>query len=179
MPLRLREGNFGAWDRERPPWPSLLVNVVKVHKSQGEWACAVFAGESAPLSLAWLSIFSSMLVVCLLACLFACLPACSLYVRLSLCLSVIGGVSSCGRIDHQPTWGNRTTIGTRHIGEACHCYTCILYNGYTHNPQTKLGIDKGSIPHSIYVHIYIYISASLLLSPPSLAHRLKSQRFDA
>ena len=48
MPLRLRESNFAAWDRERPPWPSVFAEGVKVIKSKGGWACAVFCGESAP-----------------------------------------------------------------------------------------------------------------------------------
>ena len=53
-PLRLWEGNFAAWGRERPSWPSVLVEGVKVHKSQVEWACSVFADSPPPLSATWL-----------------------------------------------------------------------------------------------------------------------------
>ena len=122
------------------------------------------AGESAP-TLFGLAFYILIHACCLFACLFVCLPACSLYVRLSLCLSVIGCVSSCGRIDHQPTSGNRTTIGTRHIGEACHCYTCILYNGYTHNPQTKPR-NWQRFYSTLYINVYIYIYIS---KSPSVA----------
>ena len=82
-PLRLWESDFAAWGRERPAWPSGLVEAVKVHKSQVEWACSVFAGSPPPLS-ATRHLYSHpcWLLACLfLACLFV-----SLFVCLSVCL---------------------------------------------------------------------------------------------
>ena len=86
MPLRLRESNFAAWDRERPPWPSVFAEGVKVIKSKGEWACAVFCGGICPHSLrpGFPHSHPCLLVVCLFVCLFACLfcfpVCCSLFV---------------------------------------------------------------------------------------------------
>ena len=71
MPLCLRESNFAAWDRECPPWPSLLVKAAKVYKSQGEWACGFFCRRICSHSL-WPG-FSILIHAC---CLLACLPAC-------------------------------------------------------------------------------------------------------
>ena len=82
-PLRLWESDFAAWGRERPAWPSGLVEAVKVHKSQVEWACSVFADSPPPLS-ATRHLYSHpcWLLACLfLACLFV-----SLFVCLSVCL---------------------------------------------------------------------------------------------
>ena len=86
MPLRLRESNFAAWDRERPPWPSVFAEGVKVIKSKGEWACAVFCGGICPHSLrpGFPHSHPCLLVVCLFVCLLACLlcfpVCCSLFV---------------------------------------------------------------------------------------------------
>ena len=44
MPSRLWESNFTAWDRERPPWPSVFADGVKVIKSKVEWAYPFFSG---------------------------------------------------------------------------------------------------------------------------------------
>ena len=74
-PLRLWESDFAAWGRERPAWPSGLVEAVKVHKSQVEWACSVFADSPPPLS-ATRHLYSHpcWLLACLfLDCLFVCL----------------------------------------------------------------------------------------------------------
>ena len=75
MPLRLRESNFAAWDRERPPWPSVLAEGVKVIKSKGEWACAVFCGGVCPhfLRPGVPHSHPCLLVVCLFVCLSVCL----------------------------------------------------------------------------------------------------------
>ena len=80
MPLRLRESNFAAWDRERPPWPSVFAEGVKVIKSKGEWACAVFCGGICPHSLqpGLPHSHPCLLVVCLFVCLLSCLLACLL-----------------------------------------------------------------------------------------------------
>ena len=76
MPSRLSESIFAAWGRERPSWPSVLVEAAKVHKSQVEWACSVFADSPPPLSAIWL-LYSHP---CLL---FVCfLPACCFFARL-------------------------------------------------------------------------------------------------
>ena len=93
MPLRLRESNFAAWDRERPPWPSVFAEGVKVIKSKGEWACAVFCGGICPHSLrpGFPHSHPCLLVVCLFVCLFACLLAllsCLLFVVCVVCLFV-------------------------------------------------------------------------------------------
>ena len=91
MPLRLRESNFAAWDRERPPWPSVFAEGVKVIKSKGEWACAVFCGESAPTlcGLAFhILIHACWLFVCLFVCLLACFPLCCSLLVLSVFLFV-------------------------------------------------------------------------------------------
>ena len=93
MPLRLRESNFAAWDRERPPWPSVFAEGVKVIKSKGEWACAVFCGGICPHSLrpGFPHSHPGFLVVCLFVCLFACLLAllsCLLFVVCVVCLFV-------------------------------------------------------------------------------------------
>ena len=88
-PLRLWEGNFAAWGRERSSWPSVLVEGVKVHKSQVEWACSVFADSRPPLSATWL-LYSHP---CLL---FVCfLPACCLFVCLSVFPSSVYCSFSC------------------------------------------------------------------------------------
>ena len=86
MPLRLRESNFAAWDRERPPWPSVFAEGVKVIKSKGEWACAVFCGGICLHSLRpGLHSHPCLLLVCFV-CLLVCLPvSCSLFVCLSSC----------------------------------------------------------------------------------------------
>ena len=84
MPSRLWESNFAAWDRERPPWPSVFAEGVKVIKSKGEWACAVFCRRSFPHSLQpglYILIHACSLFVRLFVCLFACLFACLLLVR--------------------------------------------------------------------------------------------------
>ena len=47
-----------------------------------------FAGNLPPLSAAWLSTFSSMLVGCLFVCLFACLLSSLLFVACVVCLFV-------------------------------------------------------------------------------------------
>ena len=88
-PLRLWEGNFAAWGRERPSWPSVLVEGVKVHKSQVEWACSVFADSPPPLSATWL-LYSHP---CLLFVRF--LPACCLFVCLSVFLYAVDCSFSC------------------------------------------------------------------------------------
>ena len=93
MPLRLRESNFAAWDRERPPWPSVFAEGVKVIKSKGEWACAVFCGGICPHSLrpGFPHSHPCLLVGCLFVCLFACLLAllsCLLFVVCVVCLFV-------------------------------------------------------------------------------------------
>ena len=88
-PLRLWEGNFAAWGRERPSWPSVLVEGVKVHKSQVEWACSVFADSPPPLSATWL-LYSHP---CLLLVRF--LPACCLFVCLSVFPYAVGCSFSC------------------------------------------------------------------------------------
>ena len=93
MPLRLRESNFAAWDRERPPWPSVFAEGVKVIKSKGEWACAAFCGGICPHSLrpGFPHSHPGLLVVCLFVCLFACLLAllsCLLFVVCVVCLFV-------------------------------------------------------------------------------------------
>ena len=74
MPSRLWEGNFAAWDRERPPWPSVFAEGVKVIKSKVEWACAVFCRRSFPHSLrpGLLHSHPCSFVVCLTVCLLAC-----------------------------------------------------------------------------------------------------------
>ena len=83
MPLCLREGNFAAWDRERPPWPSVFAEGVKVIKSKVEWACAVFCRKNFPHSLrpGLLHSHPCWFFVCLFYCLFACFFACLLLVR--------------------------------------------------------------------------------------------------
>ena len=78
MPSRLWESIFAAWGRERPSWPSVLVEAAKVHKSQVEWACSVFADSLPPLSAIWLYI---LIPAC---CLFV---SCLLVVSSSVCLS--------------------------------------------------------------------------------------------
>ena len=90
MPLRLRESNFAAWDRERPPWPSVFAEGVKVIKSKGEWACAVFCGGICPHSLrpGFPHSHPCPLVVCLFVCLLACFPVCCSLPVLSVFLSV-------------------------------------------------------------------------------------------
>ena len=90
MPLRLRESNFAAWDRERPPWPSVFAEGVKVIKSKGEWACAVFCGGICPHSLRPGVAHSHpcLLVVCLFVCLLACFPVCCSLFVLSVFLFV-------------------------------------------------------------------------------------------
>ena len=98
MPLRLRESNFAAWDRERPPWPSVFAEGVKVIKSKGEWACAVFCGESAPTlcGLAFhILIHACWLFVCLSVCLLVFLFVIRCLRCLSFCLSIIGCFCCC------------------------------------------------------------------------------------
>ena len=87
MPSRLWEGNFAAWDRERPPWPSVFAAGVKVNKSKGEWACAVFCRKSFPHSLrpGLLHSHPCLLFVCLVDRSFACLFA---WLLLVPCFSV-------------------------------------------------------------------------------------------
>ena len=76
MPSRLWEGIFAAWGRERPSWPSVLVEAVKVHKSQVEWACSGFADSPPPLSaIRLLYSHPCVLLVCFL-------PACCFFVNL-------------------------------------------------------------------------------------------------
>ena len=95
MPLRLRESNFAAWDRERPPRPSVFAEGVKVNKSKVEWACAVFCGGICPHSLRpGLRSHPCLLFVCFVR--FVCLLACLLFfVCLSVSLSVSGYGCSC------------------------------------------------------------------------------------
>ena len=94
MPLRLRESNFAAWDRERPPWPSVFAEGVKVIKSKGEWACAVFCGGIGPHSLrpGFPHSHPCLLVVCLSVCLLACF-AFLFVVRCLCCLSFCLSIS--------------------------------------------------------------------------------------
>ena len=117
-----------------------------------------------------------MLVVCLLASLFACLLVRCMFVCLYVCQLLVVFLVVGGLIINQ-----RGEIGQlleldilAKLVTVTHVYFTMVI---PITPKQNLGIDKGSIQHYIYVHIYI--SASLLLSPPSLAHRLKSQRFDA
>ena len=94
MPSRLWESNFAAWDRERPPWPSVFAEGVKVIKSKGEWACAVFCRRSFPHSLQPGLLYSHPCLffvclfdcLCLIVCLLTCLLACFLF---GVCLSVL------------------------------------------------------------------------------------------
>ena len=94
-PLRLWEGNFAAWGRERPSWPSVLVEGVKVHKSQVEWACSVFADSPPPLSATWLLyshpclLFVRFLPACLSVCLSFCMLLIVLFLALLLLLSLL------------------------------------------------------------------------------------------
>ena len=105
-----------------------------------------------------------MLVVCLLACLFACLLVRCMFVCLYVCQLLVVFLVVGGLIINQ-----RGEIGQlleldilAKLVTVTHVYFTMVI---PITPKQNLGIDKGSIQHYIYVHIYIYQQVSFCRRP--------------